>query len=94
MVNRWVPWWVHNSFGTGPTPPTTGYFTRQEFDALPPAVQPLMQHLCVDIYDTLQEGHRARAAAAGAQSQWGFSRVGEKGLKAANAHVRVRIAKL
>ena len=22
-VNRWVPWWLHNSFGKDDTPPTT-----------------------------------------------------------------------
>eukprot|EP01051_Picozoa_sp_SAG22_P002282 SAG22_NODE_100_length_20558_cov_10.189305_17_plen_412_part_00 len=95
-VNRWVPWWVHNSFGQtdGHMPNATGYFTRDEWLALPEPVRPLMQHLCVEIEDTLQAALLARGQAAGAQNKWGFDRVGEPGLEHANAHIKVAIAKL
>ena len=75
-------------------PNATGYFTREEWEALPCPVQPLVQHLCFEIEDTLHEGHLARGRAAGEQNRRGFDRVGEPGLEHANAHVRVPIAKL
>ena len=98
QVNRWTPWWIHNLSPSPETdfqgPPTTGYFTRQEFEALPAALQPLVRHLCVELVDRLQPALMARAEAASQVNAAGFARVGEPGLKHANAEIRVSVAKI
>ena len=37
--NRWVPWWLSTNIGGG----STGYLSREELEALPAELQPLMR---------------------------------------------------
>ena len=60
----------------------------EEFEALPPELQPFLRHVCVELEDTLQPGVVERAAAALATLQRGFAREPDP---AANAGVVVEI---
>ena len=59
VVTRWAPWWLSiNEFGSavGTDGKSHGRvpLTTQEWEALPPAVQPLFRHLAVGVKDELQ----------------------------------------
>ena len=96
--NRWVPWWFRDDYnGGGNTdgPNQSGGVSLEEWEAMPPGLQPLMRHHCHALGpDVIQDGVRARAQAAGQRNGWGFDRVGELGLQHANAHIRVKVAQL
>eukprot|EP01048_Picozoa_sp_COSAG05_P019067 COSAG05_NODE_2909_length_2518_cov_1.867301_3_plen_122_part_00 len=90
LVNRWAPWWLSvQDFGGG----NLGFLGRQELDALPAPLQPLLQHLCEEVEDTAQPEMLARAQAAADRTSWGFGEQNEhpETVMHANAHVRVPI---
>jgi ectoine hydroxylase-related dioxygenase (phytanoyl-CoA dioxygenase family) len=88
VVTRWCPWWLSCTEWGGPP---TGFLSLEEFEALPPELQPFLRHVCVEVEDTLQPGVVERAEAALATLQRGFA--GEPN-PAANADVRVEIRPL
>ena len=71
LVTRWCPWWLSCTEWAGPP---TGFLSLEEFEALPPELQPFLRHVCVEVEDTLQPGVVERAAAALATLQRGFAR--------------------
>ena len=92
------PWWFrddYNANSPSSEPNANGWLSLEEWEAMPPALQPLMRHHCHALgLDQVQQGVRARAKAAGQRNTWGFDRVGEAGLEHANAHIRVQVAQL
>lgn len=79
----------------------SGWLSASELKALPPDLQPLLQHRCIDSYtapngsDLIQQPVLDRAAAANERNGWGFARIGEPGLTEANSQLSpVRVAKL
>ena len=97
--NRWVPWWFNERYCSDSAgedgPNENGWLSLSEWEAMPPALQPLMRHRCHALGpDTTQDGIRARAEAARQRNTWGFDRVGEPGLETTNKHIHVRVAKL
>ena len=98
VVNRWAPWWLSvDDFAPGDTYNTNMVcrpLSRAEYRALPPALQPLMRHLCPDEHDTLQQPVLDRAAAAARCAREARERAREApgSVARANAHIRVRIA--
>eukprot|EP01052_Picozoa_sp_SAG31_P035849 SAG31_NODE_4383_length_3284_cov_1.151962_1_plen_423_part_00 len=85
--NRWTPYWLNGGLGHG-------MLTLAEWQALPMGLQPLLRHQCTELQDLAVPAKQLRGEAADAQNAWGFSRAGEPGLKDANAHIKVRVAKL
>ena len=98
VVNRWAPWWLSvDDFAPGDTYNTNMVcrpLSHAEYRALPPALQPLMRHLCPDEHDTLQQPVLDRAAAAARCAREARERAREDpgSVGRANAHIRVRIA--
>ncbi|MDE0217892.1 MAG: phytanoyl-CoA dioxygenase family protein [Spirochaetaceae bacterium] len=97
VVNRWAPWWLSvDDFAPGNTYNTNMVcrpLSHAEYRALPPALQPLMRHLCPDEHDTLQQPvlDRAAAAARCARDARERAREAPASVARANAHIRVRI---
>ena len=97
VVTRWAPWWLSvDDFAPGDTYNVNMVcrpLSHAEYRALPPAVQPLMRHLCPDEHDTLQQPVLDRAAAAGRCAREARERAREDpaSVAHANAHIRVRI---
>ena len=90
MVNRWAPWWLSvQDFGGG----NLGFLGREELEALPKALQPLLRHLCLDEEDTAQPEMLARAQAASDRTTWGFKEQNQSPdtVMHANVHVHVPI---
>ena len=69
VVNRWAPWWLSvKDFGKQ----WVDTLTRQEWETLPPAVQPLYQHLAEGVDDEMQPMNQLRSRAASARVEAGF----------------------
>ena len=48
--NRWVPWWFNAQYGGGEDGyGVTGWINREDLEAMPPDLQPLFSHLCVEV---------------------------------------------
>ena len=97
VVNRWAPWWLSvDDFAPGDTYNVNMVcrpLSHAEYRALPPALQPLMRHLCRDEHDTLQQPVLDRAAAAARCAREARERARESpaSVARANAHIRVPI---
>ncbi|MDE0024622.1 MAG: phytanoyl-CoA dioxygenase family protein [Spirochaetaceae bacterium] len=97
VVNRWAPWWLSvDDFAPGDTYNVNMVcrpLAHAEYRALPPALQPLMRHLCPDEHDTLQRPVLDRAAAAARCARDARERAREDPASVArsNSHIRVRI---
>ncbi len=97
VVNRWAPWWLSvDDFAPGDTYNVNMVcrpLSHAEYRALPPALQPLMRHLCPDEHDTLQQPVLGRAAAAARCAREARERAREDpaSVERANSHIRVRI---
>lgn len=64
---------------------------KQDLEALPSDLQPLVQHLCLEVEDTAQQPMLDRAQAASDRTAWGFEQQDENpdGVLASNTHVHV-----
>ena len=51
MVCRYAPWWLSVQEFDGIQ---VGFLSRSDWDALPPALQPLLRHACTDLLDGMQ----------------------------------------
>ena len=95
VVNRWCPWWlsVDDYAPEGIYNTVCRPLSAAEYQALPAGLQPLMKHLCPEVWDTIQQPVLDRAKAADLQSKWGFQQLEEnpESLVQANAHIRVPI---
>ena len=48
--NRWIPWWFNAQYGGGEDGyGVTGWINREDLEAMPPDLQPLFSHLCVEV---------------------------------------------
>eukprot|EP01045_Picozoa_sp_COSAG04_P030217 COSAG04_NODE_5182_length_1711_cov_1.728288_3_plen_106_part_00 len=48
--NRWIPWWFNAQYGGGEDGyGVTGWLNREDLEAMPPDLQPLFSHLCVEV---------------------------------------------
>ena len=95
VVNRWCPWWlsVDDYAPEGIYNTVCRPLSKAEYQALPTNLQPLMKHLCPEVWDTIQQPVLDRAKAANLRSKWGFRQLEEnpESLAQANAHIRVPI---
>ena len=97
VVNRWAPWWLSvDDFAPGDIYNVNMVcrpLSHAEYRALPPALQPLMRHLCPDEHDTLQQPVLDRAAAAARCARDARERAREDpgSVARANADIRVPI---
>lgn len=67
--NRWVPWWFVDRYCADAAgsrgPQENGWLSLAEWEAMPPALQPLMRHRCHALgWDETQRSVRDRAEAA------------------------------
>jgi len=95
VVNRWCPWWlsVDDYAPEGIYNMVCRPLSAAEYQALPAGLQPLMKHLCPEVWDTIQQPVLDRAKAADLRNKWGFQQLEEnlESLVQANAHIRVPI---
>lgn len=63
MVCRYAPWYLAVSDFCGTH---AGYLNRQDWEALPAALQPLLRHLCTELPDIIQEEKLAATVATAA----------------------------
>ena len=84
------PYWFNGGLNN------KGRLALAEWEALPADLQPLLRNWLseADREPSAVQAKMDRGEAADAQNAWGFARVGEEGLEHANAHIRVRVAKL
>ena len=48
--NHWIPWWFNAQYGGGEDGyGVTGWLNREDLEAMPPDLQPLFSHLCVEV---------------------------------------------
>ena len=95
VVNRWCPWWlsVDDYAPEGIYNTVCRPLSKSEYFDLPPNLQPLMKHLCPQVWDTIQQPVLDRAKAAQIRNSWGFQKLEEnpESLAQANEHIRVAI---
>lgn len=73
VVTRWAPWWLSvKDFGTD-FGYTVNRMSRQQWESLPPPLQPLYRHLAKGVKDRMQPLNQLKSHAALHRQQAGFA---------------------
>ena len=64
VVLRYVPWWISPADEFGASSGCRTYVSKECFERLPSAAQPLFRHLAEEVVDVIQPGKQAEVAAA------------------------------
>eukprot|EP01047_Picozoa_sp_COSAG01_P073091 COSAG01_NODE_11810_length_1854_cov_3.327189_2_plen_341_part_01 len=72
VVTRWAPWWLSvKEFGAN-FGYTVNKMSKEQWERLPPSLQPLYRHLAVGVQDRLQPLNQLKSAAAAERQRAGF----------------------